>query len=149
MTLIIILKFIHFFALLLAGGIAIGSVVIQRAPLVAGAPPSPPTARAMRNLGLLSLLGISLLWVTGGLMLNQIYGGFIVHAAWWGNFALYGKLLGASLILVLSVVMNLHMARASAAQRPPNAQLMSSAIILGRIGLFLALAGTAIAFTGA
>ena len=149
MTLIIILKFIHFFALLLAGGIAIGSVVIQRAHLVAGAPPSPPTARAMRNLGLLSLLGISLLWVTGGLMLNQIYGGFIVHAAWWGNFAFYGKLLGASLILVLSVVVNLHMARASAAQRPPNAQLMSSAIILGRIGLFLALAGTAIAFTGA
>ena len=84
MTLIIILKFIHFFSLLLAGGIAIGSVVIQRAHLAAGAPPSPPTARAMRNLGLLGLLGISLLWVTGGLMLNQIYDGFIVHAAWLG-----------------------------------------------------------------
>ncbi|MAH87393.1 MAG: hypothetical protein CMF26_02140 [Kiloniella sp.] len=148
MTFVIVLKFFHFFSLLLAGGIAVGSVVIQRAHLAAGAPPSPPTARAMRNLGLLGLLGITLLWITGALMLNQIYGSFIVHAAWWGNFAFYAKLLGASVIAVLSVVVNLHMARASAAQRPPNAQLMGTAAIVGRIGLFLALAGTAIAFTG-
>lgn len=147
MAIIVILKFIHFLSILLAGGIAVGSVVIQRTHMAAGEPPSMPTAKAMRNMGLIGLLSIALLWVTGVWLMIQLYGGWQVHSLWWANAAFYAKLFGATVIAGVSVFANLHMAAASRAQRPPNAQLMGNMAILGRIGLFLALAGAAIAFS--
>ena len=78
MTLIVILKFIHFLSILLAGGIAVGSVVIQRTHMAAGEPPSAPTAQAMRTMGLIGLLAIALLWITGVWLVIQLYGGWQV-----------------------------------------------------------------------
>ena len=147
MLIVVILKFIHFLSLLLAGGIAVGSIVIQRTHMAAGEPPSAPTAKAMRTMGLIGLLAIALLWITGLWLTIQLYGGFQVHSLWWANGAFYAKLLGATLIAGVSVYANLHMAAASRGNRPPNAQLMGNLAVAGRIGLFLALAGAAIAFS--
>ena len=115
--------------------------------MAAGEPPSAPTAKAMRNMGLIGLLAIALLWITGLWLTIQLYGGFQVHSLWWANMAFYAKLLGATLIAGVSVYANLHMAAASRGNRPPNAQLMGNLAVLGRVGLFLALAGAAIAFS--
>jgi len=147
MTIIVILKFIHFLSILLAGGNAVGSVVIQRTHMAAGEPPSAPTAKAMRNMGLIGLLAIALLWITGVWLVIQLYGGWQVHSLWWANAAFYAKLVGATLIAAVSVFANLHMAAAGRANRPPNAPLMGRLAILGRVGLFLALAGAAVAFS--
>lgn len=147
MLVIVVLKFIHFLSLLLAGGIAVGSIVIQRSHMAAGEPPSMPTAKAMRNMGLIGLLAIALLWFTGIWLTLQLYGGLQVHSLWWANGAFYAKLVGATLIAGVSVYANLHMAAAARAQRPPNAALMGNLAVLGRVGLFLALAGAAIAFS--
>jgi len=138
----VILKIIHYFSILFAGGVTVGSVIIQAAYIRAGEVPPPHIGKAFARLGYIGLVSISLLWVSGIWLAYLIYGGLAI------NGAFHVKLLGAALVLGISAFANLHVHRAMKAKRPPNPVLMKRLVDGGQIGLMLAIGGAAVVFTG-
>ena len=132
---IFISKFLHLFSLLLAGGGVIGAAVIQSIYKKEGKVPEPHLAKSFRILAFLSLIAIITMWVTGILQTLVIYGGF--NLGW--SFHL--KLLGATLILIGSVIINLHLKKSAQHQSPPNQTTMKYSASMARIGFLLALGG--------
>ena len=137
---VVLLKILHFVSILFAGGVAIGSVVIQRAYVSAGEMPPPHVRRAFAILGYMGLGAIITLWITGIGLAHLIYGGLGI------NGAFHAKLLGAAIVLGISVWANLHAHSAAKARTPPNAVLMKKLVSAGRVGLLLAICGAAVAF---
>lgn len=137
---IILLKIFHYLAILFAGGVAIGSVVIQKSYASAGEMPPPYVRKAFALLGYMGLGAIITLWVTGIGLAHLIYGGLGI------NGAFHAKLLGAAIVLGISTWANLHAYGAAKAGRPPNAVLMKRLVSAGRVGLLLAICGAAVAF---
>ena len=138
---IISLKFIHFLAIFIGGGIGIGGAIMQSAHIKAGEPPRPHVAKAMRLLGLLGLGAIVLLWATGFVLAMQIYGGVGI------NTAFHIKLAGATIMLAASAFSNFHVFQQAKKAQPPHAKLIKTMTSISRIGLVLALGGAAAAFT--
>jgi len=132
---IFISKFLHLFSLLLAGGGVIGVAVIQSIYKKEGKTPEPHLARGFRVLAFLSLLAIIIMWVTGIIQTLVIYGGF--NLGW----SFHVKLFGATLILLTSLLVNVHLKKCSQNQMPPNQILMKYSASLARLGLILAIAG--------
>jgi len=132
---IFISKFLHLFSLLLAGGGVIGAAVIQSIYKKEGKVPEPHLAKSFRILAFLSLIAIITMWVTGILLTLVIYGGF--NLGW--SFHL--KLLGATLILIGSIIINLHLKKSAKNQSPPNQTTMKYSASMGRIGFLFALGG--------
>ena len=137
---VILLKSLHFLSILFAGGVAIGSVVVQRAYVSAGEMPPPHIQKAFALLAYMGLGAIITLWVTGIGLAHLIYGGLAI------NGAFHAKLLGAAIVLGISLWGNLHAHGAAKAGRPPNATLMKRLVSAGRVGLLLAIVGAAVAF---
>jgi hypothetical protein len=135
------LKILHYFAILFAGGIAVGSGVMQSAYARAGEVPPPHAGKAFALLGYIGLGSIVTLWITGIGLAHLIYGGLGI------NGAFHVKLLGATLVLGVSVTANLHARAAMKAKRPPNAVLMKRLLQLGRGGIAIAICAAAVAFT--
>ena len=75
MTLVIILKFFHYLALFLAGGLGIGAGIIQSAHKKAETPPAAPVQAALRTLAWLALVAIVILWISGIWLAYSLYGG--------------------------------------------------------------------------
>ena len=96
--LIFISKFLHLFSLLLAGGGVIGVAVIQYIYNKEEKIPEPHLAKGFRVLAFLSLLAITIMWITGIIQTLIIYGGF--NLGWF----IHIKLLGATLILIASLI---------------------------------------------
>ncbi|MEZ7812823.1 MAG: hypothetical protein QMB16_03915 [Paracoccaceae bacterium] len=139
--LIITLKFFHFIAIFTAGGIGIGGAIVQSALAKAGESPSSQIRRALSLLSIIGLISIVTLWITGIGLVYAIYGELAIKPA-------FGvKLIGASLVLATSVLTNLHMAKSVRTKHPPNRGYLKPLIMLGRLGLVLALAGVAVAFS--
>jgi hypothetical protein len=138
----VILKIIHYFSILFAGGVTVGSVIIQSAYIRAGEVPPPYVGKAFARLGYIGLASIVLLWISGIGLAHLIYGGLGI------NGAFHVKLLGAALVLGISAYANLHVHQAIKAKRPPNPVLMKRLVQGGRIGLVLAIGGAAVAFSG-
>ncbi len=138
----VVLKILHFFSILFAGGVTVGSGVIQAAYLRAGEAPPPYIGKAFALLGYIGLGSIVALWVTGIGLSYLIYGGMAI------NGAFHVKLLGAAIVLGISAYANLHVHQAIKAKRPPNAALMKRLVQSGRLGLVLAIGGAAVAFSG-
>lgn len=138
----VVLKILHFFSILFAGGVTVGSGVIQAAYLRAGEAPPPYIGKAFALLGYIGLGSIVTLWVTGIGLSYLIYGGMSI------NGAFHVKLLGAAIVLGISAYANLHVHQAIKAKRPPNAALMKRLVQAGRLGLVLAIGGAAVAFSG-
>jgi hypothetical protein len=141
MGVIVGLKFIHYLSIFVAGGIGIGGAVIQSAHVKAKVPPAPHVGRAMRVLGLLALIAIVALWVTGFGLAYSIYGTMNIGTAF--NI----KLLGATALLVASSISNFHLHKAMQAQVPPNAKLMKIMMSVSRVALVLVFVGIAITTT--
>jgi len=137
----VILKVIHYFSILFAGGVTVGAVIIQSAYIRAGEAPPPHVGKAFGLLGYIGLASIVLLWVSGIGLAHLIYGGLGI------NGAFHVKLLGAALVLAISAFANLHVYQAMKAKRPPNLVLMKRLVQGGRIGLVLAICGAAVAFS--
>ena len=135
------LKILHYFAILFAGGIAVGSGVMQSAYARAGEVPPPHAGKAFALLGYIGLGSIVTLWISGIGLAHMIYGGLGI------NGAFHVKLLGATLVLGVSVTANLHARAAMKAKRPPNAVLMKRLLQLGRGGIAIAICAAAVAFT--
>jgi len=136
------LKIIHYFSILFAGGVTVGSVIIQSAYIRAGESPPPYVGRAFARLGHIGLASIVLLWISGAGLAHLIYGGFGI------NGAFHAKLLGAALVLGASAFANFHVHRSIKAGRAPDPALMKRLVQGGRAGLLLAIGGAAVAFSG-
>lgn len=135
------LKILHYFSILFAGGVMVGSTVVQSAFVRAGEVPPPHVGKAFALLGYIGLGSIVTLWVTGIGLAHMLYGGLGI------NGAFHVKLLGAAIVLGISVIGNLHVHRSMKAKQPPSAALMKRLVQLGRGGIVLAICGAAVAFS--
>ena len=61
----VILKVLHFFSILFAGGVTVGSGVMQAAYMRAGEAPPPHIGKAFALLGYIGLGSIVTLWISG------------------------------------------------------------------------------------
>lgn len=132
---IFISKFLHLFSLLLAGGGVIGTAVIQSIYKKEGKIPEPHLAKGFRILAFLSLLAIVIMWVTGIILTLVIYGSFSL------GWAFHVKLLGATIILIVSLTVNIHLKKSAQNQTPPDPNVMRYLASTGRLGFLLALGG--------
>jgi uncharacterized membrane protein len=132
---VFICKFLHLISLFIAGGGGIGNAVIQSIYKKEGKIPEPHLAKSFRVLAFISLIAVIVMWVTGIILAILIYGGF--NLGW----PFHVKLFGATLILLTSLLVNVHLKKCSQNQIPPNQTLMKYSASLARLGLILAIAG--------
>ena len=132
---VFICKFLHLISLFIAGGGGIGNAVIQSIYKKEGKIPEPHLAKSFRVLAFISLIAVIVMWVTGIILAILIYGSF--NLGW----SFHVKLLGATLILLTSLLINVHLKKCSQNQIPPNQTLMKYSASLARLGLILAIAG--------
>ena len=137
------LKIIHFLALLLGGAATIAPGILQRARARAGedGPPPPAMAIGLRVLGILGLVAILLLWITGLIMTNLGYDGAPLGI--WFTI----KLIAATVVLGISAALNLAAARAARSGTPPNPALAKSLTPILRGALLLAIVAAAVVFS--
>ena len=139
---IVLLKFVHYFSIFLAGGLGVGGAIIQTTHIKAKESPSKPTLTAIKVLALISLVAIVLLWLSGLSLAYLKYGTLNL-----GVF-FYIKLLGAGLILIGATLSNIFIIRSSKLNKRPNPAIMKRMVSLSRVGLILAIGGVAIGFGG-
>ena len=132
---IFISKFLHLFSLLLAGGGVIGTAVIQSIYKKEGKIPEPHLAKGFRILAFLSLIAIITMWATGIIQTLIIYRSFSL------GWSFHLKLFGATLILIASLIINIHLKTSALNQAPPNQKTMRYSASAARLGFILALSG--------
>ena len=141
MSIIVGLKFLHYLALFLAGGLGVANGLLAKAHQMAGEPPAPPVQQTMMKLARLGLVAIILLWLTGIGLSHLIYSGFAV------GWAFHMKLLGATILLGSISFLNFHLTSASKVGAPPNPSVMKVIPMISRGALVLVLLGIAITTT--
>ena len=137
---LIIIKFLHYLAIVFAGGVLVGGGVIQSVYTKANEVPNLHVSKILKLLGYIGLASLIILWITGLLLSNIIYGGFSINSA----FTI--KIMAAAFLLGISIFVNLHVYNASKRQIPPNKKIMKIATMSGRGLLVVVLVGAAIAF---
>lgn len=142
MTVIVGLKFVHYLALFLAGGLGVANGLLAKAHQAAGQPPAPPVQQTMMTLARLGLIAILLLWITGIALGYLIYGGLSM------GWAFHMKLLGATILLGAISYLNYHLTVRRKAGLPPDQTVMKVIPMAARGSLVLVLLGIAITTTG-
>ena len=142
MSIIIGLKFLHYLALFLAGGLGVANGLLSKAHQMADQPPAPPVQQTMIKLARLGLIAIILLWVSGIGLGYLIYGGLGM------GWAFHMKLLGATILLGSISFLNAHLTSTSKVGLPPNPSVMKIIPMISRGALVLVLLGIAITTTG-
>lgn len=107
-----------------------------------GQRPSVEVVQSIRMMGVLALIAVLVLWITGYLLSGMIYGGLP------SSVAFHVKLTGATLILICSLGANLETLRSMRAGTPPRAGLMAVYAWTVRVSLLVVLFGAAAAFSG-
>ena len=138
---LIILKTLHYLAILFAGGVLVGGGLIQAVFTRANQVPDIYVSKVLKILGYLGLGALIILWITGILLSNIIYGGFAINTA----FTI--KIVAAAILLIISFVVNIHVYNASKKNQPPNKSIMKIATMSGRGLIVIVLIGAAIAFS--
>lgn len=141
MTLIVGLKFFHYLALFLAGGLGVANSVLMKAHMKAGTPPALPVQQSMMTLARLGLVAVILLWVTGIALTLSIYGSFAL------GWAFHLKLLGATALLGIISFLNIHLSKSVKQGVPPNPKVTAIVPKIARPSLALVLIGVAILTT--
>ena len=141
MSFIVGLKFVHYLALFLAGGLGVANSFLVKAHQMAGQPPAPPVQQTMMKLARLGLVAVTLLWVTGLGLTHLVYDSFNV------GWAFHMKLLGATILLGSISFLNLHLSLSSKAETAPDPLIMKVIPMLSRGALVLVLLGIAITTT--
>ena len=95
---LILLKTLHYLAILFAGGLLVGGGLIQAVYARANQVPDINIAKVLKILGYLGLASLIILWITGILLSNLIYGGFSI------NSAFNVKIIAAAILLIISFV---------------------------------------------
>ena len=140
MITIILLKFIHYLAIVFSGGVLVGSGVIQSVYTKANQIPDLTTAKILKLLGYIGLISLIILWISGIILSINLYGGFIINSA----FTI--KMIAAGFLLGLSAFVNFHVFNSSKINLPPNKTIMKVATMSGRGLLVIVLISAAIAF---
>ena len=137
---LILLKTFHYLAILFAGGVLVGGGLIQAVFTRANQVPDINVSKVLKILGYLGLGALIILWITGILLSNIIYGGFAINTA----FTI--KIVAAAILLIISFVVNIHVYNASKKNQPPSKSIMKIATMLGRGLIIIVLIGAAVAF---
>jgi uncharacterized protein YhhL (DUF1145 family) len=137
---LILLKTLHYLAILFAGGLLVGGGLIQAVYARANQVPDINIAKVLKILGYLGLASLIILWITGILLSNLIYGGFSI------NSAFTVKIIAAAVLLIISFIVNIHVYNSSKNNRPPNKSIMKVATMSGRGLIIIVLIGAAVAF---
>ena len=137
---LIVLKTFHYLAILFAGGVLVGGGLIQAVFTRANQVPDINVSKVLKILGYLGLGALIILWISGILLSNIIYGGFQV------NTAFTVKIIAAAFLLIISFVVNIHVYNSSKNNQPPNKSIMKIATMSGRGLIIIVLLAAAIAF---
>ena len=138
---LILLKFLHYLAILFAGGVLVGGGLIQAIFTRANQVPDINVSKVLKILGYLGLSALIILWITGILLSNIIYGGFVINTA----FTI--KIIAAAFLLIISFIVNIHVFNSSKNNQMPNKSIMKIATMLGRGLILIVLIGAAVAFS--
>jgi len=138
---IILLKTFHYLAILFAGGVLVGSGLIQTVYAKANKVPDINASKVLKILGYLGLIAIIILWITGIFLSNMLYGSFSINTA----FTI--KILAAAFLLIISFIVNIHVYNASKNNQPPNKSIMKFSTMSARGLIIVVLVGAAIAFS--
>ena len=92
---LVLLKTLHFISLWAAGGLGVGGWVLQHVHKRNGQPVA--SGSKYPRMGVLALIAVLTLWITGYLLSGMIYGGLPTSGAF------HAKLTGATLILICSL----------------------------------------------
>jgi len=141
LTTVVVLKFLHYLSLFLAGGLGVANAMLVKNHQKAEMPPSPPVQKTMMNLARLGLVAIIILWVTGVPLTYQIYGSFDL------GWAFHLKLLGATILLGTITFLNFHLTLQARSGNPPNPKVMKLVPPVSHTSLILVLFGIAILTT--
>ena len=137
---LIVLKTFHYLAILFAGGVFVGVGLIQAVYTRANQVPDINVSKVLKILGYLGLGALIILWLTGILLSNVIYGGFAI------NTAFTVKILAAAFLLIISFIVNIHVYNSSKNNQPPSKSIMKMATMSGRGLIIIVLVAAAIAF---
>ena len=138
---LILLKTLHYLAILFAGGVLVGGGLIQAIFTRANQIPDITVSKVLKILGYLGLGALIILWITGILLSNIIYGGFVINTA----FTI--KILAAAFLLIISFIVNIHVYNSSKNNQTPNRSIMKIGTMLGRGLILIVLIGAAVAFS--
>ena len=138
---IVLLKTLHYLAILFAGGVLVGSGLIQSVYAKANQVPDINASKVLKILGYLGLISIIILWITGIFLSNVLYGGFSINTA----FTI--KIIAAAFLLIISFIVNIHVYNASKNNQTPNKSIMKFSTMSARGLIILVLFGAAIAFS--
>ena len=139
--LIVLLKTFHYLAILFAGGVLVGSGLIQRVYAKANQVPDINASKVLKILGYVGLISIIILWITGIFLSNILYGGFSINTA----FTI--KIIAAAFLLIISFIVNFHVYNASKNNQPPNKSIIKFSTMSARGLIIVVLFGAAIAFS--
>ena len=139
--LIVLLKTFHYLAILFAGGVLVGSGLIQSVYAKANQVPDINASKVLKILGYVGLISIIILWITGIFLSNVLYGGFSINTA----FTI--KIIAAAFLLIISFIVNIHVYNASKNNQPPNKSIMKFSTMSARGLIIIVLFGAAIAFS--
>ena len=137
---LILLKTFHYLAILFAGGVLVGGGLIQTVFTRANQVPDINVSKVLKILGYLGLASLIILWITGILLSNLIYGGFAI------NTAFTVKIIAAAFLLIISFIVNIHVYNSSKNNQPPSKLIMKMATMSGRVLIIIVLIGAAVAF---
>ena len=137
---LILLKTLHYLAILFAGGVLVGGGLIQAVFTRANQVPDINVSKVLKILGYLGLVALIILWITGMFLSNIIYGGFAINTA----FTI--KIIAAAFLLIISFIVNIHVYNSSINNQPPSKSIMKIATISGRGLIIIVLVSAAIAF---
>ena len=138
---IVLLKTFHYLAILFAGGVLVGGGLIQAVFIRANQVPDINVSKVLKILGYLGLGALIILWVSGILLSNIIYGGFAINTA----FTI--KIIAAAFLLIISFIVNIHVYNSSKNNQTPNRSIMKIGTMLGRGLILIVLIGAAVAFS--
>ena len=137
---IIIIKFIHYLAIVFSGGVLVGSGLIQSVYNKENKVPDITISKILKILGFIGLVSLIVLWISGIILSNLIYGGFVINSA----FNL--KLVAAAFLLILSFFLNLHVYKSSKKNLPPNKKIVKISTMSARTLIIVVLISAAVAF---
>ena len=137
---IIIIKFIHYLAIVFSGGVLVGSGLIQSVYNKENKVPDITISKILKILGFIGLFSLIVLWISGIILSNLIYGGFVINSAF--TF----KLVAAAFLLILSFFLNLHVYNSSKKNLPPNKKIVKISTMSARTLIIVVLISAAVAF---
>ena len=138
---LILLKTLHYIAILFAGGVLVWGGLIQAVFTRANQVPDINVGKVLKILGYLGLGALIILWITGILLSSLLYGGFAINTA----FTI--KIIAAAFLLIISFIVNIHVYNSSKNNQPPNKSIMKIATMSGRGLIIVVLLAAAIAFS--